>query len=300
VVLTAAFGVALARRAATRLAQPFEAVAQAARHVANGQLGTRAQVGRSRVAEIDDLVESFNRMAERLEGTDRELRESTAAVAHELRTPLTILMGRIKGLQEGVFPADERVLAGMLRHVETLARIIEDLRVVSLASNAKLSLNVEPFDMAEECEDFLATLAEELVDRGITLERDLQAAQVRADRIRIRQMLLCLVDNAEKYAATGRQLRVETFQRDDFCVIRVMDRGPGFPPDTGNRVFERFWRGSVDQESSPAGSGLGLAVVKAIAVAHGGSVRASNRDGGGASVEVDLPIVSSQTPTNAA
>lgn len=288
-VLAACVALGLAMGVGHRLARPIERVAQASRRMAQGDLEARAEPGRGSSLELRQLVDDFNRMADSLAESRRELKESTAAIAHELRTPLTILRGRLQGIHDGVFAGGPAEITALIQQVESLGRVVEDLRVVSLAEAAGLTLERHPVELATEVEKLLPVIEPDLQALGMRLELDLRPARVHADPQRLRQILICLLENARRYASEGGVVRIETLASGDAGVLRVMDRGAGFPPGGAERAFERFWRSEASRSRQTGGSGLGLSVVRAIADAHGGQARAANRPDGGALLEVRLP-----------
>jgi two-component system sensor histidine kinase AdeS len=288
-VLAACVAVGLAIGVGKRLARPMERVAHAARRVAQGDLDARAEPERGSSLELRQLVDDFNRMADSLAASRRELKESTAAIAHELRTPLTILRGRLQGIHDGVFASGPAEITALIQQVESLSRVVEDLRVVSLAGAASLALERRPVELATEVENLLPVIEPDLHALGMRLELDLRPARVHADPQRLRQMLICLLDNARRYASEGGVVRIETCSAGSAGVLRVLDRGAGFPPGGAERAFERFWRSEVSRSRQTGGSGLGLSVVRAIADAHGGQAHAANRPDGGALLEIRLP-----------
>lgn len=274
----------LARRIANRFAAPVLAVAEGAQKIAAGDFSHRIASPPKLTRELEGLVDGFNAQAEALEGSERRMRFQTAAVAHELRTPLTVLNGYIQGALDGVFPRDDAHMRILLTQVSDLSRIIDDLRTVSLASTGALALEVADCDLAEETRSVLHALAPQFAAAGMVVETTLAPALVRADPARIRQMLRAVLENARRYATEGGCLTVGVFVQDAECVLRVDDRGPGFPAD--HRAFEGFWRADLSRTRATGGSGLGLSVVKALADAHGGEVTIRNRRNGGARVEL--------------
>jgi two-component system sensor histidine kinase AdeS len=144
-------------------------------------------------------------------------------------------------------------------------------------------------ELATEVESLLPVIEPDLHALGMRLELDLRPAPVHADPQRLRQMLICLLDNARRYASEGGVVRIETHASGSAGVLRVLDRGAGFPPGGAARAFERFWRSEASRSRQTGGSGLGLSVVRAIAEAHGGRAHAANRPDGGAVLEVRLP-----------
>lgn len=281
-------GVGVGLLLASRIARPIEAVGRAARAIAMGDLGVRAAVPRPGAGELSILVEDFNRMAEALQAFDREVRESSAAIAHELRTPLTILRGRLQGHLDKVFAMDDAALRALIAQVDLLGRIVGDLHVLSMANTGRLELNPGKSELGMLVADQLVALRPAIEDAGLVLETRLEHALARVDRQRIGQILLALIDNVIRHAAGGGIVRVETGQSGDSVFLSVLDRGPGFPAGTGEQVFERFWRAEPSRSREHGGSGLGMAVVKAIVTAHGGDVTAACRPGGGAVVTVRL------------
>ncbi|MDR6627131.1 ATP-binding protein [Caulobacter segnis] len=274
----------LAGLIARRFAAPVHAVIEGARKVAAGDFSHRIAPPPKLTRELQGLIDGFNAQAEALEHSERRMRFQTAAVAHELRTPLTILNGYIQGALDGVFPRDDQHMRALLTQVEDLSRIIDDLRTVSLASSGALALEIGLCDLAAEACSVLRSMRPRFEAAGMSVEAELDPTPVRADPVRVRQMLLALLENARRYAADGGRLWVSTQRRDGVCLLRVADRGPGFPSD--HRAFEGFWRADLSRTRATGGSGLGLSVVKALADAHGGEVKISNRRGGGAAVEL--------------
>ncbi len=285
-----ALGVMFGGRVARQLATSVNAVAAGARRIAAGDFTHRITDQPRQAREIQSLISSFNSQAEALERSDRQLRFHTASVAHELRTPLTVLRGYIHGALDGVFPRDDDHMRALLTQVEDLSRIIDDLRTVSLASSGALSLQVARCDLAAEVRSVLDVTRPQFALAAMVVDAQaLPATFVHADPARVRQMLRAVLDNALRYAADGGSLTVTTERLDGVSLVRVCDRGPGFPRDAEDLVFERFWRADLSRTRATGGSGLGLSVVKALADAHGGSVQAKNRDGGGAVIELTFP-----------
>lgn len=264
-----------------RLMRPLDAVAAALADLARGQTAARAQSRPSGIAEIDAFTRNFNAMAEGVERAERELRETNAAIAHELRTPLTVLIGRLNGMADGIFPMDEASLRALLTQTGQLHRIIDDLNLLTLAEAGRFHLHPQPLDLADLVADALATEPGDIAT-------DLRPAPVHADPARLRQMLAVLLDNARRYA-DGRGLRVETGTDGATAVLRVLDRGPGLTPGQAARAFDRFWRAEASRGTEGGGSGLGLAVLRSLAEAHGGTIRHDPRPGGGAVFSLRIP-----------
>ncbi|WP_295911783.1 ATP-binding protein [uncultured Xanthomonas sp.] len=297
--LAVAIAVAVAVRLSRRILTPLNSVAHSLREVAQGNLHARASMDAHALGETAQLVRDFNAMADRLQAMTRERAFWNAAVAHELRTPVTILRGRLQGLAEGVFVPDVAAFESLLRQVEGLSRLIEDLRVLSLTDSGHLELQSAPADLAREVEAVLHAFGASLDARGLVLEPVLALrTPVLCDAVRIRQALMALLENAQHYAEPG-PLRVGVQADAGQCVLFVEDTGPGIAPEIAARVFDAFRRGDPSRSRKSGGSGLGLAVVKAIAVAHGGDALCLPA-GSGTRFEVRWPLAPVEAATRTA
>lgn len=291
IVLSTLCGLVLAVMAAIKLSRrilkPLTSVASSLRRVSQGDLTARAVSDDRSLGEASLLVEDFNTMAERLERMEKEQMFWNAAIAHELRTPITVLRGRMQGLAEGVFEPSEPLFRNLLGQVEHLGRLIEDLRVVGLADSGHLSLQMAPCALALEIRNVVALVEPDLQARGFALEMRLDAAPLRCDAARMRQALLALLENARCHATPG--ALIVTLTRDaNNCVLSVTDCGPGLDADLALRVFDAFQRGDAARAQG-GGSGLGLAVVRAITLAHGGQAVCRPTPDGGTTFELVWP-----------
>jgi len=197
-LLGMAGAIAAAVRFSRRLIRPLDAVGMAARHIARGDLSARATPEGAMFDETRQLVDDFNGMASQLRQSEAEMRAWNVAIAHELRTPLTILRGRLQGVVDGVFAPDAAAIRGLIAQVDSLTRIVEDLRVFTLAQSGRLELRLETVDLAEEAAKVVSVVTPELKDAGIDLVSDLGSVQVRADGARVRQALLAILENENK------------------------------------------------------------------------------------------------------
>ena len=289
--IIAAFSMAwfVAIRLSRRILTPLNSVAGSLRAIAEGKLDARAPMDHHAIGETAQLVRDFNAMAEQLQHMTREREFWNAAIAHELRTPVTILRGRLQGLVEGVFTPDESQFRSLLNQVDGLARLIEDLRAVSLAESGHLHLQLQQSDLDKEIESVVEFCRHAHQAAGQRLVLDLQAKSTRCDPLRIRQAVLAILDNARRHAVAG-QVFVQTRLENGWCVVRVEDEGPGIPPEAAAQVFKAFRRMRDDGErGADVGSGLGLAVVAAIARAHRGVASCSPSTRGGACFELRWP-----------
>ena len=226
---------------------------------------------------------------------DRMKDEFVATVSHELRTPLTSMMGFLQMICEGeagaLTPEQERFLAIVYRSSERLQRLVGDLLFVSRldASGIQLQLDRVRLDrIAQEAVESVAGLAQ---SRELTLEHDLQEVpEVPAVRERLAQLFGNLLSNALKFTPAGGTVTTRTFSENGVVVGEVEDMGIGIPENEQERLFQRFFRSTTAAAQAIPGTGLGLVISKAIAEAHGGTIRVRSTSGVGTCFRFELPI----------
>jgi two-component system, OmpR family, sensor histidine kinase BaeS len=274
----------VAARSARRMAAPVDDVMEAADRVAAGDYGAR--VPARGPGDMRRLARSFNAMAGRLASNEQRRRELFADIAHELRTPLSVLRGDLEAIVDGIYPADEAHLRPLLDETTVMARLLEDLRTLSMAEAGVLELHREPTDPAALAADALAPLRARARESGVALDvqapSDLGAIEI--DPIRIGEVLANLLSNALTHTPAGGTVVVQVSRDATGVAFAVSDTGPGIAPDQLPHVFERFVR-----SSDSTGSGLGLAIAKRLVEAHGGTITAETGQGGGTTVRFVLP-----------
>ncbi len=276
-------------RLAQSIVRPLKSVAAAARQITSGDFSSRAQNVGSHFGEAHALINDFNTMAERLEKTEAELKYSNSAIAHELRTPLTILRGRLQGLMDGAYAPSPELYARLIVHVDDLSAIVEELRTLAMANAGKMALVLEKIDVSEEVSAALVSIEQNLAQANIKVERHLEKTPAMADKTRIRQAMLAMLDNCCRYAA-GSTVFLNTGSTASYVYMRCSDTGPGLPAEMRDRAFERFWRADESRTRARGGSGLGLSIVRGIARAHNGEALIVDKQGPGFAVELRLPL----------
>ena len=291
--ITATFSIAIvvsisvAVKLSRRILEPLNSVADGIRQVAKGDLAVRATVGDRSLGEAALLADDFNSLAEKLQQMTDAQAFWNAAIAHELRTPVTILRGRLQGLAEGVFTPDKDQFLKLLAQVDGLSRLIDDLRVLSLMNSGELHISQTQVDITAEIKTVADLASGMLQAAGQQVIIDAQVMWVQCDAVRIRQALLALLENVSRYALAG-TVRIQTRHEDGFYCLSVEDDGPGIAPERIEQVFVAFYRAT---EVTNNGSGLGLAVVAAIAQAHQGDARCYISAAGGTVIELRWPSV---------
>lgn len=274
---------------AQRFVNPLADVIAASQAVASGDLSTRVAVRGP--SDLRALMDSFNHMAGVLEQSDRERRNLLADVAHELRTPLTVMRGKLEGIVDGVYPANEATIAPVLEETYTLERLVEDLRTLTLAETRQLHFDIQPVLLSGLAERALSLFAAEAQEKRITLvlEAAPETPTVQADPQRVSQVLGNLLANALKYVPTDGQVQVTIERKAAGVEVAVIDNGPGVPDADVPHLFDRFWRGEKSRARASGGAGLGLAIARQLVEAQGGTITAANVPGGGLRVAFWLP-----------
>mgnify|MGYP003117210623 CR=1 FL=1 len=286
--LAVASAVLVAGVVARAVSRPINALTTAAQHMAAGHRDIRVDLDDA-PGEIGALATSFNRMAVAVDEEDRLRRQLVADVAHEVRTPLSILQGTTEALVDGILPADPATLTSLHEEVLRLSALVGDLETLAAADAAGLRLDIEPVDLAEEVRTVVAGAEASAAAAGLTLELSLSPARVAGDRRRFRQIATALLGNALAYTPPGGSIRISTETAGDQAILEVSDTGPGVDPADLTLIFDRFYRGR--RTAGASGSGIGLAVARELATAHGGTVTARNAATGGAVFIVALPAV---------
>ncbi|SCC23463.1 two-component system, OmpR family, sensor histidine kinase AdeS [Kosakonia oryzendophytica] len=258
-------------RLSAKILNPLSSVATSLRRIAQGDLGARAFCAYSHLGELNNLVNDFNEMAEKLQALDSQRKSWNAAIAHEFRTPVTVLRGRLQGLVDGVFEPSPTLFNNLLKQTEGLTNLIDDLRIVGSSGTTDFSLKLTDVELQDTIQNAIDAFSLEFTRNEFQIITQLQAHHVVCDPLRIIQCLTVLFDNAIKYA-TPKIIVIRNGVTEGSSYIQIEDYGPGIPEDFHRFLFQPFQRGSRARNVNPKGCGLGLSVVKAIMNAHGGDV----------------------------
>ncbi|MGP8219003.1 MAG: sensor histidine kinase [Limisphaerales bacterium] len=229
----------------------------------------------------------------RLKQLERTREEFVANVSHELRTPLSLIKGYVETLLDGARDnpeVAERFLKIIERNTSRLDLLIQDLLTISALESGRITLNLQPVPLRPLAEKVLADLKTRTGAKDVKLVNDLPELIAMADTNRLEQVFANLVDNAIKYGRAEGTVIVGGHKTDvDKLEIFVQDDGPGIPPESLDRIFERFYRVDKARSREQGGTGLGLSIVKHIVQNHGGKVWVKSELGKGATFFFTLP-----------
>ncbi len=281
---------ALAALLARAFLTPIQAIAQAARQLATGDLSVRVVPG-SR-DEIGQLAADVNLLAGSLERNESARRHLMADISHEFRTPLSVLRAEIEALEDGVRQPGDGSYRSLLAEVAILNKLVDDVHELSIADLGAFSYRHEPVDVAGILSASVHAFEARFAQRGLRqqLRVDARPAIVMGDEGRLQQLFSNLLENSARHTDAGGEVRVELATAGEQVCVTFDDSAPGVPPDVLHRLFERFFRVDASRSRQTGGSGLGMAICRGIVEAHGGTIRASASELGGLRVSVSLPL----------
>lgn len=228
-----------------------------------------------------------------LERLEKVRQEFLSNISHELRTPLTSILAYVETLEDNALDDPDnnrRFLAVIRRNAERMHSLIADIAELSQIESGNVSLDVREVSLPNLVEEIFISVSSKANDRAISLINEVAPqTHVRADLMRLEQMLTNLVDNAIKFNRRGGSVTVAAGIDDNKHLISVTDTGEGIVSENLQRIFERFYRVDRGRTRDVGGTGLGLAIVKHLARLHGGEVTVSSTLGQGTAFTVELP-----------
>ncbi len=285
--LGTALGVSLAVAIGGSIGADLDRLGATARRIASGDL--TARTGVERRDELGMAATAVDDMADRLEAAEEERRIFLASVGHDLRSPLASMRASIEALEDGLASDPQQYLRGIANDTEHLARLVDDLFLLSKLEAGRLELAPEPIDLIELADGAVEAATAFASSHGVSIRATAErSTEIDADGLAISRVVRNLIDNAVRHSPHGGVVTVDVATEADRAVLRVIDEGPGFDPSIRDSAFDRF---VTADPSRAGGAGLGLAIAKGIVAAHGGGI--SIEDGPGGRVAVTLPRTAS-------
>lgn len=270
-----------------RIVGPIAELRNATRDLAAGQLSRRVDSRGS--DEVADLARGFNQMASALERQEQLRRDLVHDVAHELRTPLTALRCRVETVLDGLVTDPTSSLRQINEDVSHLSQLVADLEELARAEARELTFVVADTVVADVCRS-AARVAGLESDARLRFACD-ETLVARADAVRLRQIVLNLLTNADRHTPAGGTITIRAFAREGRAIVEVHNTGSALTAEEQSRVFDRFYRADPARQRATGGSGLGLAIVKQLAEAQTGRVWAHS-DATGVTFGVSLQMAS--------
>ncbi len=290
-LVATAVAIVLAFVLARTLTRPLQELAAASRAMAAGDLNQQVPVRTH--DELGDLATTFNQMSTELTRANQQRRQMTADIAHDLRTPLTVLSGYLEAMEDGDLAPTPPRLQMMQQEVNTLKRLVEDLRTLSLADAGRLALHKEPLAPQELLTQVQSAYAHQAAQQNVnlTVAAPSSLPLVNVDPARMRQVLGNLVSNALRYTPPGGRITLaadQSAEAADRLQMTVADTGAGISPEDLPHIFDRFYRADKSRQEGEGESGLGLAIAKSLVAAHGGAIRVVSTPGSGTTFTILL------------
>jgi heavy metal sensor kinase len=289
--------------------KPVDHITQTARMITSKNLNQRIKPLKVK-DEISRLIETFNEMISRLDRSFRQVKQFSTDASHELKTPLTILKGEVEvALRKERGPREyEQILRSNLEEINRMSQIVEDLLLLSKADSGEIRLNREDMNLTEVLNEVVAqvNVLAKSKNLGIETANHHEEIHIFGDPLRIRELLLNLIENGIKYTEEGGSIHIlltkDTWLQDrnpssppqgeqaEFVKVVVSDTGIGIAREDQERIFDRFFRVDKARSREQGGSGLGLSICKWIVEAHRGEIKVESELGKGSSFIVKLPI----------
>ncbi|MBC3797301.1 sensor histidine kinase [Acetobacterium tundrae] len=282
------FSVVVGTILAKRFSRPILKTVNATRQISDGDYAVRIE-GNSNTRELDELIGSINHLADSLGKQEALRKQLTADVAHELRTPITSIGTHIEAMIEGVWEPTIERLQSCYDEILRIGKITADLESLAKVESENLKLDKTKINLTELAQKAVGNFEADINKKHLKISMDGNGSDVWADRDRISQVLINLLSNAVKYTPDGGAIQIVCSETDQWAKITIKDTGIGIPEDELPFVFERFYRADKCRNRKTGGSGIGLAIVKSIVTAHGGSVEAESRLNEGSCFTVMLP-----------
>lgn len=282
------FALILGRIMSRRLSSPISQVIGAAKSISNGYYSERI-TRQSNTSEINELTSTVNHLAESLEKQEALRKRLTGDVAHELRTPLATLQSHMEAMIDGIWEADTGRLKSCHEEIVRISKMVGDLEKLTKFESEKLVLDKESFDITELIKRLIQNFESEYLNKGLNIEFKGGTTEIYADRDKISQVIVNLLSNALKYTPEGGLVKVIMEQEAGIVRLVVKDNGPGIPKEDLPFIFERFYRADKSRNRLTGGSGIGLAITKAIVSAHGGKIEVISSSERGTEFTVILP-----------
>lgn len=271
------------------LTRSLRDLTEATQEIARGRYGCQVPV-RSQ-DELGRLAESFNQMSRQLERAIQARRQMTADIAHDLRSPLSVIQGYTEALSDGKLEGSAEIFNILHQETLHLNRLIDDLRLLSLADSGELPLYLQSIAPSQLLERAFARHSLSAQQKGVELHLEIEEnlLNIKVDVERMAQVLDNLLINSLRYTPGGGVITLRARREQQRILLQVRDNGEGISAEDLPHIFDRFYRGDRSRQSSGE-SGLGLAIAKSLIESQGGSISVESEPGKGSVFTISLPV----------
>lgn len=285
-------GLAVAYLAASRIGIVFRHMTGAAERIGAGKYGQTVQE-RTGISEIQSLMDSINRLSLALEKQESLRKRLFSDVAHDLRTPVTILLSHLEAIRDGIWEPDAERMTVCMEEANQLARLISEVEKLARLDVGETILHPVQGDLMPAARLAVSGWAPVFAAKQVEIRQLGSSAVGCFDQESLVTILNNLLGNALRHTPAGGAVTVDTSMQDDRARLSVSDTGIGIPASDLPLIFERFYRADNSRSSETGGSGIGLAIVRALLDAQGGTIRAESALGAGATFVIEFPVAAS-------
>lgn len=270
------------------ITRPIFKVAKMTKAIGEGDY-KRELTYKSNINEVDDLIDSINKLANELNKQENLRKQLTGDIAHELRTPLTSIKGHLDAIIAGIWEPTKDRLNSINEEVTRITNLVDDLRKLAKFDGEKNSLNRELVNLKSYIKNITYNYEGKAIEKGIIIKYQLENLEVFIDKEKFAQVIINILSNSIKYNDGNSEIYINTFIKDNNVNISIKDNGIGIPKDELKNIFERFYRVDKSRASSEKGIGVGLTISKSIVNAHGGEIKVFSEINKGSEFIIILP-----------
>lgn len=270
------------------IAKPISKVSKMTKYIGEGNYKNKLNY-KSNIMEIDDLINSINKLSNELNDQENLRKQLTGDIAHELRTPLTSIKGHLDAIIVGIWePTNER-LNSINEEVKRITNLVDELRKLAKFDSGKDNLNKEIVNLKNYIKSIAYNYEGKALEKNIVIKYQLENIEALIDKEKFAQVIINILSNAIKYNNGNNEIYIKVFKRNNSINISIKDSGIGIPKSEYKNIFERFYRLDKSRGANEKGAGVGLTIAKSIVNAHGGEIEVYSEINKGSEFIISLP-----------
>lgn len=270
------------------IAKPISKVSKMTKYIGEGNYKNKLNY-KSNIMEIDDLINSINKLSNELNDQENLRKQLTGDIAHELRTPLTSIKGHLDAIIVGIWePTNER-LNSINEEVKRITNLVDELRKLAKFDSGKDNLNKEIVNLKNYIKSITYNYEGKALEKNIVIKYQLENIEALIDKEKFAQVIINILSNAIKYNNGNNAIYIKVFKKNNSINISIKDSGIGIPKSEYKNIFERFYRLDKSRGANEKGVGVGLTIAKSIVNAHGGEIEVYSEINKGSEFIISLP-----------
>ena len=270
------------------IAKPISKVSKMTKYIGEGNYKNKLNY-KSNIMEIDDLINSINKLSNELNDQENLRKQLTGDIAHELRTPLTSIKGHLDAIIVGIWePTNER-LNSINEEVKRITNLVDELRKLAKFDSGKDNLNKEIVYLKNYIKSIAYNYEGKALEKNIVIKYQLENIEALIDKEKFAQVIINILSNAIKYNNGNNAIYIKVFKKNNSINISIKDSGIGIPKSEYKNIFERFYRLDKSRGANEKGAGVGLTIAKSIVNAHGGEIEVYSEINKGSEFIISLP-----------